>query len=444
MIKEINEFYYTFLFSTLSTLLFIIYLKFDKEIYNNYFSNNNNNYKHHYKNKKKKRKLKIGLLTNEIPPVVYGGVATWILNFMKMFKNDENYEVIPIFLAYNELFNENWEDTNNIIINKYPQIRVITNEKELINSFNDIDVCVNNLWVSLESIKLIVDYYPNLKMISVCHSLIKMEHITNLGSIYTNDFFKQEITFQYSDYVVLISKAEKIYYESFGYSKYKAQPVVIYNSYSPKFDDKNVFNNYTNDNLGYIGRHVPRKRPELAILGIDKLGRKDVEVFNMGVDFDKYDNSYWRKLDKQFKQLNIIPFSTDKSLKEKYYKSIGVNIISGIYEPFGYTLCECLDRRIPVIVQNIDGPIEIVNKVKNNVYIYEVDKKSLKNDVDNLVKTLSNFYKTDPDTRKKNSEIARLALDQFRPENIKVDWLKLFNNDINNNSYNWFWTYFTN
>ena len=102
MIKEINEFYYTFLFSTVSTLLFIIYLKFDKEIYN--ISNNSNqNYKH--KNKKN-RKLKIGLLTNEIPPIVYGGVATWILNFMKMFKNDENYEVIPIFLAYNELFNE--------------------------------------------------------------------------------------------------------------------------------------------------------------------------------------------------------------------------------------------------------------------------------------------------------------------------------------------------
>ena len=29
---------------------------------------------------------------------------------------------------------------------------------------------------------------------------------------------------------------EKIYYESFGYSKYKAQPVVIYNSYNAKRD----------------------------------------------------------------------------------------------------------------------------------------------------------------------------------------------------------------
>ena len=39
------------------------------------------------------QKLKIGLFTNEIPPIVYGGVATWILNFMEMFREDENYDV---------------------------------------------------------------------------------------------------------------------------------------------------------------------------------------------------------------------------------------------------------------------------------------------------------------------------------------------------------------
>ena len=30
--------------------------------------------------------IRIALLTNELPPIVYGGVSTWILNFMKMFK----------------------------------------------------------------------------------------------------------------------------------------------------------------------------------------------------------------------------------------------------------------------------------------------------------------------------------------------------------------------
>ena len=80
-------------------------------------------------------------------------------------------------------------------------------------NFKDITICVNNLWVANDTVKMITEINPHLKMISVIHSLIKMEHLTNLGSIYTNNFFEQENTFKYSDYVVLISKAEEEYYK---------------------------------------------------------------------------------------------------------------------------------------------------------------------------------------------------------------------------------------
>ena len=368
-----------------------------------------------------KNKKKIGLLTNEIPPIIYGGVSTWILNFMDMFKNDDNYEVIPIFLAY-------YDKDITEILKKYPNIRIVYNANDIIHVFSDIDICVNNLWIALDTIKQIVTLYPQIPMISVCHSLIKMEHLTNLGSCYTNNFFDQEITFQYSDIVILISKAEKKYYEKFGYTKYKAIPVVIYNSFTPKFDIKNVFDNYSCDNIGYIGRHVPRKRPELAILGVNKIERYDVKVYNMGVDYDRYENEYWDKLQKQYEnQLNIIPFTSDKNVKEDYYKKIGVNCCTGIYEPFGYTLCEVLDRRIPVIVQNIDGPSEIVEKVKDNVYMYDVDE-DLDNDINNFTTALTDFYNTSPEQRKENSEKARMALDDFRPAKIKDDWIEVLKN----------------
>ena len=71
-----------------------------------------------------KRKLRVGLLTNEIPPIVYGGVATWIINYMKMFESDENIEVVPIFLAYNDrLPNESRS--------LYKGIRIIEKEEEI-------------------------------------------------------------------------------------------------------------------------------------------------------------------------------------------------------------------------------------------------------------------------------------------------------------------------
>jgi len=161
-----------------------------------------------------------------------------------------------------------------------------------------------------------------------------MENITNLGSCYTNNFNQQEITFQSSDYVVLISKAEEEYYNQFGYNLFDTETKVIYNSYQPKYDKEVLEINYDSNTLGYIGRHVPRKRPELPIVSVNK-NKIDINVINMGVDYDKYDNEYWRKLEKEYKEsLKIIQKLTftlyliDHSHKNLYFLKISHHILS--------------------------------------------------------------------------------------------------------------------
>ncbi len=370
-----------------------------------------------------KKKIKIGLLTNEIPPIVYGGVATWIINFMKMFEKDENIEVVPIFLAYNDNLSE--KDRM-----KYDGIRIIEKQEDIQNCFEDINICVNNLWIALDTIVKIKELFPELNIVSVCHSLIRMENITNLGSCYTNNFNQQEITFQNSDYVVLISEAEEYYYNIFGYNLFDTKSCVIYNSYEPKYDNNKLDVNYSSNILGYIGRHVPRKRPEIPIISINN-NKIDTTVINMGVDYDKYGNAYWKHLeDKYSNNLTVIPFTVDKDVKENFWKDIGINCITGIYEPFGYTICECLDRRVPVIVSNIDGPKEIVEEVINHVYEYEVDIDNYDNDINNFTDALNVVMNTSPEVRQKNAEKARKALDKLRPENIKKKWIQLFNTII--------------
>ena len=123
--------------------------------------------------------------------------------------------------------------------------------------------------------------------------------------------------------------------------------------------------------------------------------------------------------------LVIIPFSADKMVKEKYWKSIGINCITGIYEPFGYTICESIDRSMPVIVSNIDGPKEIIEEVKDYVYTYEVDIDNYKNDIINISKAFQKVWDTPPEIRKFNSTMARKCLDKLRPEVIKLEWRKL-------------------
>ena len=373
--------------------------------------------------KPKDTRIKIGLLTNEIPPVVYGGVATWIVNFLEMFQDDKHFQVVPIFLAFID------QPDEELMKKKYEDIRMIYQSSDIESNFSDISICINNLWVSLNTITSIKEIYPDLIMVSVCHSLIKMEHLTNMGSCYTSNFNNQEVTFCNSDYVVLISEAEKEYYDSFGYDKYKAITQVIYNSYKPKFDDVEFEHDYSTNIIGYIGRHVPRKRPELPIMSVKKLGLEGFKVYNMGADFHKFGNNYWKKLMKKYsEQLTVIPFSHDKSKINEYWETIGVNCITGIYEPFGYTMCETLDRMMPAIVQDLDGPKEIINEFRDNVYLYEVNKKSMEKDIDSFSKALVSYLETAPDVRKENAIQARKALDRFRPNIIKKDWKELLMN----------------
>ena len=195
-----------------------------------------------------------------------------------MFAEDDAIEIIPVFLAQ-------LDEPPGDFPERYPGIRFIHGPDDVKNAFANLDACINNLWVAFDTTKTIKETYPDMLMISVCHSLIKMEHITNMGGPITSNYFEQEITFQYSDIVVLISKAEKQHYISFGYDKYEAIPHVIYNSYKPKLDTDPWRPNYELNDIGYIGRHVPRKRPDLPIFAVEKSGRKDVRVFNMGVDY---------------------------------------------------------------------------------------------------------------------------------------------------------------
>ena len=365
-------------------------------------------------------KFNIGLLTNEIPPIIYGGVATWIVNFIKMFENNEKYEIIPIFLAYND-------ELPQCVKNKYPKIRVIKSPEDLQKTFQDIHICVNNLWIALDTIKQIKELFVKLPICSVCHSLIRMENITNLGSCYTSNFNDQEITFQQSDYVILISDAEKKHYENFHYNQFFAKTKRIYNPYQPKYDNIEFNVNYWSNCLGYMGRHVPRKRPELTLMSVVKHNIQNVQVINMGVDNDRYVNSYWNELGEIYKDvLTIIPFTSDKSVKENYFQRIGANVHSAIYEPLGYVPLECLDRRIPLIVANIDGPKEIIDGYEEFVYPYEVDIGDYPTDIYNCSIQIKKFLNTRPEMRRLNAIEARKALDKFRPENVVKEWMNLF------------------
>ena len=128
---------------------------------------------------------------------------------------------------------------------------------------------------------------------------------------------------------------------------------------------------------------------------------------------------------KKYDKLEIIPF-TSNSKKNYYWRNIGINCITGIYEPFGYTICETIDRRVPALVSNIDGPKEIIKGFEQYAYTYDVDRNNYSNDIYNFSKTLQKVLNISPKDRELNSYKLRKCLDNFRPEKIKLDWISLF------------------
>ena len=135
------------LYETMLAILMMIFLSLRSllDCFRGYFKSRS--YTHN-----KKTNIKVGLLTNEIPPIVYGGVATWIVNFIRMFEEDDRVTVIPIFLAYNDALPDKCYD-------KYKDIRVIEKPEDINECFADIDVCVNNLWIALETIVQIKEQF---------------------------------------------------------------------------------------------------------------------------------------------------------------------------------------------------------------------------------------------------------------------------------------------
>ena len=136
-------------------------------------------------------------------------------------------------------------------------------------------------------------------------------------------------------------------------------------------------------------------------MAVNKLNMKNITVHNMGVDYDKYGNDFWKLLENKHKDiLNIIPFTSDKSIKEKFFMEVCWICITGIYEPFGYTICEAIDRRKPIIVGLIDGPKEIVEEVMEHVISYDVDIYNYENDIKNFSEALQKAIKLTPEIKK--------------------------------------------
>lgn len=193
--------------------------------------------------------------------------------------------------------------------------------------------------------------------------------------------------------------------------RYSLSSEVIYNGIccnqiSVKVAD---FKQPTKYKLVIIGRLEHKKKgQDLLILALEKLEKQIKEEFTLDIIGEGQSLEYIKALVVKCNLISSINFLGSKS-REFIYQNIckyDILIQPSLYEGFGLTVAEALASRVPVLVSDVDGPMEIIENGKHGYYfkkgdvddlvkqltyiINQYDKKSLKSKVDS---GYSNVYK---------------------------------------------------
>ena len=362
----------------------------------------------------------IGLVVNELSPyLVCGGVSTWIDNMIAMFQNSSDVSVRIIFYG----------STTQEILSEDREIFCITDNFDE-TPFLDVDVIVMSMWneYAAQCIYHVREMSTRIPIIYIIHSLNIVEQLMFNPLPAIGQEKVQEKCIRSSDLVVCVSQSERILYERVGYMKLNQNVIVIPNVYLMKEFDVPSIDAYRCNDIGFIGRHIPRKRPEIISHAVYGCTNSEITVYHAGIIEGRQDDSLFRERTRRYtNKIKTIPFTTDQDkLQTEYWDKVGASCATGVYEPFGYTACEALDRYKPLICANVGGFAEITHKIRpGSVFSYDPDT-NVQQDTYNIARAIKRFMSTPADIRRDMAIRARVTLHRFAPDRIRPLWLSAF------------------
>jgi glycosyltransferase involved in cell wall biosynthesis len=372
--------------------------------------------------------MKIGIMVNELSPYfVCGGVSTWLKNMLEMFHTKDGFSVRILYVG----------PISPSALEKDERDIVCLSEDFDNTAFLDVDVVVVSLWsvLAVHYLTRVKAIVPGIPTIVIIHSLDIVERRLFDPSVPSTPSDKrrdtgQEACIRAGDLVVCISQSELVLYERVGYMQLNHNVLVVPNVYVQQDYRVPPVEAYHCNHLGFIGRHVMRKRPDIisqAVYG--QLGHgREISVYHAGVNAGGQDDQMFRDRTKAHdKYIHIIPFTHDQRvLQTEYWDKIGASCVTGVYEPFGYTVCEALDRYKPLICVNVGGVAEITRDARpGSVFSYDPDA-SYTQDIQNIAGAIECFLETPPATRRAMAIRARLTLQKYAPSRVRPQWIEAF------------------
>lgn len=195
-----------------------------------------------------------------------------------------------------------------------------------------------------------------MRSIFTIHSLLTLEESSNnvdLGDAVAG----QERQIAACDEVVLVSNAERGYYERLGYRRLNDRVSVVHNGIvaPPARADRP-----RRGVIGYCGRLVPRKHPEYGQMVLREAGFENFNTMIAGKAFSRYARDLVVDLGLE-RRVHYLGWCGGPRL-EAFYDAIDVLVQPSTYEPFGLAALEAAARGIPLVCTRVDGLVEVLGE----------------------------------------------------------------------------------
>jgi glycosyltransferase involved in cell wall biosynthesis len=199
------------------------------------------------------------------------------------------------------------------------------------------------------------------------------------------------------------------------------KPIVIYNGIKIEQVKQKVDYNFSIFKIVQVGRLDHEIKGQHILLKALKIIVYEKGVKNISVDFIGEGKSldYLNGLVKEYHLEDYISFlgMRDRKFIYEHLKDYNLLVQPSLYEGFGLTIVEAMAAKVPVLVSDIDGPLEVIGFGKYGWIFRSNDA----NDSSTKILEIINFYRNQ--TFKKLNDSYDYAYNTFNINNTSNNYL---------------------
>lgn len=401
--------------------------------------------------------MKIGILTKEFPPYVYGGAGVHVGNLVKeLIKRNQVW--------VNYFGNKNFKKKN-LVVTGYSGCRIVNSPETIkykklleaqsialqIASTNPkFDIIHNHTWYTAYTGFLLKNLY-SLPLVTTMHSIepLRPWKADQLGAGYKISSWMEKLAVENADKIIAVSDSMKIDLLR-CYNLPPSRVEVVYNGIDAnkfkKTASKKILKDFHIDTsrpyILFVGRTTRQKGIKYLLDAFDSL-KNDVQLVLLTASSDEKNISQEIKnkvysLRKKGKTIyHLEKFFSEHELCQ-FYSQASVFVCPSIYEPFGIINLEAMACETPVVASAVGGIPEVVVPEETGFLVpfkskSEIDHapRNPKNYTSRLAKKIS-FLLDNPDVREKMGKKGRAVVEKkFTWEKISQNTEKIYKKALN-------------